>query len=134
VLQYQKKFYALEHHHLIAAVTEYLPTFQVNLISISVNSKLQLMELLLKSASVQCVAQRAVSTVPCWHQSAAEDYGLPNWFSMRQWSDILNKHRTSVYIRREKAEKQIQKPTLVLDIDSALKAIPLPNVKVRRSL
>lgn len=135
VLQYQKKFYALEHHHLITALTAYLPSFQVNLLSTSVNSKLQLIELLLTSASLQCVAQRAVSTVPSWHQSVADEFGIPTMFSMREWANIYNKNRTSVYSRRGKAEtqKQIQKPTLVLDIDSALKSIPLPNVKGRSS-
>lgn len=136
VLQYQKKFYALEHHHLIAALTAYLPSLQVNLLSTSVNSKLQLIELLLTSASLQCVAQRAMSTVPSWHQSVADEYGIPTMFSMREWANIYNKNRTSVYSRRgikAETQKQTQKPTLVLDIDSALKAIPLPHLTGRRS-
>lgn len=124
VLQYQQKFYALELHHLIAVAADYLPHHDVNLIVSKVGSKPELMQQLLNTASIQSINQRSVAALPSWHQSVADSCGVAPLFSMQQWSDILNRHRSSMYCRKTKAVTHPQRS--VVDIDSVLKAIPAP--------
>jgi hypothetical protein len=124
VLQYQQSFYALELHHLIAVAADYLQHHDVNVIVSKVGSKPQLMQQLLNTVSIQSINQRSVAALPSWHQSVADGYGIAPLFSMRQWSDILNKHRSSVYCRKTKTVTHPERS--VVDIDSALKAIPFP--------
>lgn len=125
VLQYQKQFYAIELQHLIAVAAEYWPNRDVNLIASKVNSKPELMQQLLNTACIYGIAQRAVATIPSWHQSVADQYGLAPLFSMRQWSEIFNKHRSSVYQRKTRTLPHT--PVTLIDIDSALQRIPVPQ-------
>ncbi|MFC0047123.1 hypothetical protein [Rheinheimera tilapiae] len=126
VLEYQKEFYALEQHNLIAVAAEQLPRFDATVVIVSkAKSKPELMRQLLNIASIQYVTQRSAAATPAWHQAVADDYAIEQLFSMRQWSEIIDRHRSAVYRRKPKLQKK--KSITTVDIQRVLKAIPSPQ-------
>ncbi|WP_430458031.1 hypothetical protein [Rheinheimera sp.] len=126
VLEYQKEFYALEQHNLIAVAAEQLPRFDATVVIVSkAKSKPELMRQLLNIASIQYVTQRSAAATPAWHQAVADDYAIEQLFSMRQWSEIIDRHRSAVYRRKPKLQKK--KSITTVDIQRVLKAIPSPR-------
>ena len=126
VLEYQKEFYALEQHNLIAVAAEQLPRFDATVVIVSkAKSKPELIRLLLNIASIQYVTQRCAAATPAWHQAVADDYTFEPLFSMRQWSEIIDRHRSAVYRRKPKLQQK--KSITTVDIHRVLKAIPTPK-------
>ena len=126
VLEYQKQFYALEQHNLIAVAAERLQRFDATVVIVSkAKSKPELMRQLLNIASIKKVTQRCAAATPAWHQAVADDYTVEPLFSMRQWSEIIDRHRSAVYRRKQKLQKK--KSITTVDIQRVLKAIPSPR-------
>ena len=126
VLEYQKQFYALEQHNLIAVAAERLQRFDATVVIVSkAKSKPDLMRQLLNIASIQYVTQRCAAATPAWHQAVADDYTVEPLFSMRQWSEIIDRHRSAVYRRKPKLQQK--KSITTVDIHRVLKAIPTPK-------
>ena len=126
VLEYQKQFYALEQHNLIAVAAERLQRFDATVVIVSkAKSKPELMRQLLNIASIQYVTQRSAAATPAWHQAVADDYAIEQLFSMRQWSEIIDRHRSAVYRRKPNLQKK--KSITTVDIQRVLKAIPSPR-------
>ncbi|MDZ7869300.1 MAG: hypothetical protein U5L02_08915 [Rheinheimera sp.] len=124
MLEYQKQFYALEQHNLIAVAAERLQRFDATVVIVSkAKSKPELMRQLLNIASIQYVTQRSAAATPAWHQAVADDYAIEQLFSMRQWSEIIDRHRSAVYRRKPKLQKK--KSITTVDIQRVLKSYPL---------
>lgn len=124
VLEYQKQLYALEQHNLIAVFAEFSPRFDVTVVVVAkLKSKPELLRQLLYTASIQCVTQRSATATPSWHQEVADDYAVEALFSIRQWSKIIDRHRSAVYRRKPKLEQK--QPLTTVDIHSVLKTVPV---------
>ncbi len=126
VLQFQRQFFALEQHCLIAIAARYWPKRDVNLIIVAkVTSKLELHRLLVNAACVQALTQHSVNHLASWHQDASREFAIEPLFSMQDWSHLLNKHRSSMY--RRKSKTTVVPTSKVVDVESALRAIPAPR-------
>lgn len=126
VLQFQRQFFALEQHCLIAIAAAHWPKRDVNLIVVAkVATKSELLRLLVNAVSVQALSQHSVNQLVSWHHDASSEFAIEPLFSRQDWSGILNKHRSSMY--RRKSKKTEGPTTKVVDLESALSAIPSPR-------
>jgi hypothetical protein len=125
VLAYKKKYYAFELPNLLAIAQRFMSTEQITVVAIPIKNKTQLFELLVNYSSISAISQQQPSCIAKWQYDFCKSKDIKQWFSMRQWSEILGKHRTSVYVKKNKSItlNNIEK----VDLDSALKKIKVPK-------
>lgn len=123
VLAYKNKYYAFELPNLLAIAKSFMPTEQITVVAIHIKNKTRLFEMLVNYTSIAAISQQSACSIPKWQHDFCQSNDMMHLFSMRQWSEILGKHRTSVYVSKKKSItlSNIQK----VDLASVLKKIPI---------